>query len=247
MSGHDQPLAVDALHDRHDVQDQESQADERRENRHEAAKERSEHEHHDLEGDPEHQFGNRQHQPVLGVPLHFPVFLLDHQRNQRQQPQVRQDRSSHCDCSREHRSRASHRPSAPPLTRVYRLFRALSRPCTGDNPSICVGLQPAGVRRQNTHSGAKLKFPAKHSGFSMSSTVSPDAVRSALTRVVDPDLRKDIVTLDFVKELSIDGGRVAFTIELATPVAPVQGADRAIRRARRCWRVAGRRIRWTSR
>jgi ATP-binding protein involved in chromosome partitioning len=53
----------------------------------------------------------------------------------------------------------------------------------------------------------------------MSSAISPDAVRSALSRIVDPDLRKDIVSLNFVKELSIDGGRVAFTIELATPVS----------------------------
>src|SRR4249919_474364 len=54
----------------------------------------------------------------------------------------------------------------------------------------------------------------------MPSTASPDAVRSALSRIVDPDLRKDIVSLNFVKDLSIDGGRVAFTIELATPLTP---------------------------
>jgi ATP-binding protein involved in chromosome partitioning len=63
----------------------------------------------------------------------------------------------------------------------------------------------------------------------MSSTPSPDAVRSALSRIVDPDLRKDIVSLNFVKELSIDGGRVAFTIEWATPLSPskAQLADQA--------------------
>ena len=56
----------------------------------------------------------------------------------------------------------------------------------------------------------------------MSSTPSPDAVRAALSRIVDPDLRKDIVSLNFVKELTIDGARVAFTIELATPVSPAK-------------------------
>ena len=63
----------------------------------------------------------------------------------------------------------------------------------------------------------------------MSSTASPDAVRSALSRIVDPDLRKDIVSLNFVKDLSIAGGRVAFTIELATPLTPskAQIADQA--------------------
>ena len=49
-----------------------------------------------------------------------------------------------------------------------------------------------------------------------------DAVLSALRTVVDPDIRRDIVTLGFVKDLSIDSGRVAFTIELTTPVCPVK-------------------------
>jgi ATP-binding protein involved in chromosome partitioning len=49
-----------------------------------------------------------------------------------------------------------------------------------------------------------------------------DAVLSALRTVVDPDIRRDIVTLGFVKNLSIDTGRVAFTIELTTPACPVK-------------------------
>jgi ATP-binding protein involved in chromosome partitioning len=49
--------------------------------------------------------------------------------------------------------------------------------------------------------------------------VTPDAVREALTHVIDPDLRKDIVGLGFVKELEVAGGDVRFTIELATPVS----------------------------
>jgi ATP-binding protein involved in chromosome partitioning len=49
-----------------------------------------------------------------------------------------------------------------------------------------------------------------------------DAVLNALRAVVDPDIRRDIVTLGFVKNLSIDNGRVAFTIELTTPACPVK-------------------------
>src|SRR5512145_1428792 len=49
-----------------------------------------------------------------------------------------------------------------------------------------------------------------------------DAVLNALRAVVDPDIRRDIVTLGFVKDLSIDNGRVAFTIELTTPACPVK-------------------------
>jgi len=56
--------------------------------------------------------------------------------------------------------------------------------------------------------------------------VTPDAVRAALAVVVDPDLRKDIVSLGFVKELSVDDGRVAFTIELATTASLTKDALR---------------------
>ena len=58
--------------------------------------------------------------------------------------------------------------------------------------------------------------------FSRSSPVSEAAVLDALRIVHDPDLHKDIVSLGFVKGLRIDGGRVAFTIELTTPACPVK-------------------------
>jgi ATP-binding protein involved in chromosome partitioning len=48
------------------------------------------------------------------------------------------------------------------------------------------------------------------------------AVLDALRVVRDPDLNKDIVTLGFVKNLKLEGGRVAFTIELTTPACPVK-------------------------
>ena len=53
-------------------------------------------------------------------------------------------------------------------------------------------------------------------------TVSEAAVLDALRAVRDPDLHRDIVTLKFVKNLRIEGGRVAFTIELTTPACPVK-------------------------
>jgi ATP-binding protein involved in chromosome partitioning len=49
-----------------------------------------------------------------------------------------------------------------------------------------------------------------------------DGVLAALKVVVDPDLRRDIVSLGFVKNVAIDTGRVAFTIELTTPACPVK-------------------------
>src|SRR4030095_3773751 len=46
-----------------------------------------------------------------------------------------------------------------------------------------------------------------------------------------PDLNRDIVSLGFIKELKIDGGRVAFTIELTTPACPVKDQMRDQARA----------------
>ncbi|MBF0142606.1 MAG: iron-sulfur cluster carrier protein ApbC [Magnetococcales bacterium] len=53
--------------------------------------------------------------------------------------------------------------------------------------------------------------------------VSHIAVLEALKGVMDPDLRRDIVSLGFIKDLEIDtAGRVAFTLELTTPACPVK-------------------------
>src|SRR3954463_15104047 len=52
--------------------------------------------------------------------------------------------------------------------------------------------------------------------------VEQAAVLEALTVVRDPDLNRDIVSLGFIKDLAIQGGRVAFTIELTTPACPVK-------------------------
>ena len=47
-------------------------------------------------------------------------------------------------------------------------------------------------------------------------SLTPDVVRTALAQITDPDLHADIVSLGYVKELRIEGGRVSFTIELPT-------------------------------
>jgi len=53
--------------------------------------------------------------------------------------------------------------------------------------------------------------------------VTEQDVLDALARIQDPDLRRDIVALGFIKDLVIDRGRVAFKIELTTPACPVKG------------------------
>ena len=65
----------------------------------------------------------------------------------------------------------------------------------------------------------------------MNSPVTEAAVLDALRAVQDPDLRRDIVTLKFIKNLKVDGGRVAFTIELTTPACPVKDQMRDQARA----------------
>jgi ATP-binding protein involved in chromosome partitioning len=61
--------------------------------------------------------------------------------------------------------------------------------------------------------------------------VTEAAVLDALKAVRDPDLHRDIVSLKFVKNMRIDGGRVAFAIELTTPACPVKEQMREQARA----------------
>jgi ATP-binding protein involved in chromosome partitioning len=56
----------------------------------------------------------------------------------------------------------------------------------------------------------------------MPATPDRDAVLTALRVVVDPDLRRDIVSLGFIKDLSLKDGDVSFAIELTTPACPVK-------------------------
>jgi ATP-binding protein involved in chromosome partitioning len=58
-------------------------------------------------------------------------------------------------------------------------------------------------------------------------SLTREHVLDALRTVQDPDLHKDIVALDFVKEIKIEGGEVDFTIELTTPACPVRDEMKA--------------------
>ena len=52
--------------------------------------------------------------------------------------------------------------------------------------------------------------------------VTEAQVLDALRQVQDPDLHRDIVTLGFVRNVRIDGGTVAFQVQLTTPACPVK-------------------------
>ncbi len=52
--------------------------------------------------------------------------------------------------------------------------------------------------------------------------VTEQQVLDSMRHIIDPDLGKDIVSLGFVKNITIEGGRVRFTLELTTPACPVK-------------------------
>jgi ATP-binding protein involved in chromosome partitioning len=62
-------------------------------------------------------------------------------------------------------------------------------------------------------------------------SIPESSILDALTAVRDPDLNRDIVSLKFIKNLRVDGGAVAFTIELTTPACPVKDQMREQARA----------------
>ena len=52
--------------------------------------------------------------------------------------------------------------------------------------------------------------------------VTRDEILTALKVVQDPDLKRDLVSLGFIKNVTVQDGRVAVTIELTTPACPVR-------------------------
>jgi len=49
-----------------------------------------------------------------------------------------------------------------------------------------------------------------------------DPIREALKTVLDPEIGKDLVTLNMVKAISVEDGRAAVTVELTTPACPLK-------------------------
>ncbi|MCB9046408.1 MAG: Mrp/NBP35 family ATP-binding protein [Chitinophagales bacterium] len=52
--------------------------------------------------------------------------------------------------------------------------------------------------------------------------ITKEAVLKALSNVDDPDLGKDLVTLNMVKDIEINGNNVSFTVVLTTPACPMK-------------------------
>src|SRR5262245_49457602 len=60
----------------------------------------------------------------------------------------------------------------------------------------------------------------------MSEALSPNVVMAALSQVEDPELHRDIVSLNMVRDLKIEGASVSMTLMLTTPACPLTGPFR---------------------
>ncbi|RPI83553.1 MAG: iron-sulfur cluster carrier protein ApbC [Chloroflexi bacterium] len=52
--------------------------------------------------------------------------------------------------------------------------------------------------------------------------VTQEAILAALSKVQEPELHKDLVTLNMIRDIKIDGGKVGFTVMLTTPACPLK-------------------------
>jgi ATP-binding protein involved in chromosome partitioning len=63
-------------------------------------------------------------------------------------------------------------------------------------------------------------------------TLTKENILTALSTVDDPELHQDLVSLNMIRDLQIDGGDVAFTVVLTTPACPLKGQiERDVRAA----------------
>jgi ATP-binding protein involved in chromosome partitioning len=58
--------------------------------------------------------------------------------------------------------------------------------------------------------------------LTISRNMTKEEVLKALSNVQEPDLGKDLVTLNMIRDLEIDGNNVSFTIVLTTPACPMK-------------------------
>ena len=57
----------------------------------------------------------------------------------------------------------------------------------------------------------------------MANPPTKETIMAALSKVQEPELHKDLVTLNMIRDLEINGGKVKFTIMLTTPACPLRG------------------------
>lgn len=68
----------------------------------------------------------------------------------------------------------------------------------------------------------RTNFAAKYSFLTKICVMTENDILKALSNVQEPDLGKDLVTLNMVKDIVINGDEVAFTVVLTTPACPLK-------------------------
>ncbi|HYG16405.1 MAG TPA: P-loop NTPase, partial [Bacteroidia bacterium] len=54
------------------------------------------------------------------------------------------------------------------------------------------------------------------------SEITQQQVLAALSHVEEPDLKKDLVTLNMIRDIAINGNQVSFSVVLTTPACPLK-------------------------
>lgn len=54
-------------------------------------------------------------------------------------------------------------------------------------------------------------------------SINEKVVMAALSKVQEPELHRDLVSLNMIRDLNIDGGKVSFKVVLTTPACPLRG------------------------
>jgi ATP-binding protein involved in chromosome partitioning len=63
-------------------------------------------------------------------------------------------------------------------------------------------------------------------------SITKEKILEALSYVQEPDLKKDLVTLNMIKDVAVEGNKVSFTVVLTTPACPLKAEiERACRNA----------------
>jgi len=57
----------------------------------------------------------------------------------------------------------------------------------------------------------------------MDNSITEEAVLSALSTVIEPELHRDLVTLNMIRDIEINGSDLSFMIMLTTPACPLKG------------------------
>ncbi len=52
--------------------------------------------------------------------------------------------------------------------------------------------------------------------------ITKEEVLSALSNVEEPDLKKDLVTLNMIQDIVIEGIKLSFSVILTTPACPLK-------------------------